>query len=209
MSEYPIQYCCSFRDGMGAVAEDCLYCADMEAAYEKAIDDIQNKHWCESIFFADDKQAIRFRLDDFEGESGRLEITDMRSGFAHSRHVGNFAEALPLGQIDHANKRIFTECGQELFKFWDGHKSIKDTFLSMEENDYCNIFDHIVETCKLGDSISEIVRKYYGEYERVITERYAEHMMLWCREYFGGFFRYEFMHDYTPPQGEIECDVRF
>ena len=36
MSEYPIQYCCSFRDGMGAVAEDCLYCADMEAAYEKA-----------------------------------------------------------------------------------------------------------------------------------------------------------------------------
>lgn len=185
MRDFPIEYCCSYRLGSGEITEDCCYCSDIEAAYEKAKDDLKNKHWCEEIFFADHIQTIRYRLDNFESESGRLEIGDKRSGIACSRHVGSFADTLPLGsfadtlplgQIDHSNRRVFDECGRELFAFWDGHKSIKDTFLAMEDNDYCNIFDHITETLKLGDAVSEIVRRYYGDFERVISERYAEHI---------------------------------
>ena len=209
MRDFPIEYCCSYRLWSGETTEDCCYCLDIEAAYEKAKSDIKNKPLCEEIFFADHNQTIRYRLDNFESESGRLEIGDKRSGIAHSRHVGSFADALPLGQIDHANRRIFDECGRELFKLWDKHKSIKETFLVMEDNDYCNIYDHITETCNLGDRVSEIVRRYYGEYEHTISERYAEHMTLWCRDYFGGFFLYEFRPDYVPPRGTIECDVPF
>ena len=209
MRDFPIEYCCSYRLGSGETTEDFYCCADIEAAYEKAKDDIKNKPLCEEIFFADHIQTIRYRLDNFESESGRLEIGDKRSGIACSRHVGSFADTLPLGQIDHSNRRVFDECGRELFAFFDGHKSIKDTFLVLEDNDYCNIFDHITETLKLGDAVSGIVRKHYGDFERVISERYAEHMALWCRDYFGGFFRYEFRPDYVPPRGTIECDVPF
>lgn len=47
---YPVNYCCSYRLGSGETVEDILLCRDLEAAFDKAKDDIKNKLWCESVF---------------------------------------------------------------------------------------------------------------------------------------------------------------
>ena len=107
--DYTVGYCCSYRVGSGETVEDFLQCIGCEVALEKAKDDVKNKKWCEYIFITDDEENIKFTPDNFEEVSGKLDVTVQAFGITHSHHIDNFL-TVPLGQIDHANKKVFLEC---------------------------------------------------------------------------------------------------
>lgn len=183
---YPIFYCCSHRVGSGETVEDFLKYSSREEAFNKAKDDVKNKLWCEKVCFFDDEEIFLFTLDDWEKVSGKLEVTIKAFGITHSHHIDNFLN-IPLGQIDHANHKIFLDCYNELKALWDTEPSIKNTFIALAESEYANIADFMAERCYFNDEWVVILQKYYGEYCEL-----DEHMMLWCQRYFGGFFRHDF-----------------
>lgn len=187
MSDFPVNYCCSYRLGSGETVEDFLKCIDFADAFEKAKDDVKNKLWCESVFFDDEDTAIKFTLDDFDKRSGKLEMTSKNKGITHSHHVGDFC-ALPLGFVDHHNKQVFLDCYEELKALWDTDSSIENAFMYLAESRYENISDFMTRYCKFGKEQTAIIQKYYGDYESIITNHITEHRWMWCERYFDGKF---------------------
>lgn len=62
--DYPVSYCCSYRNGSGETVEDFLKYSNREEAFNKAKDDAKNKMWCEKVCFFDDEEIFLFTLDD-------------------------------------------------------------------------------------------------------------------------------------------------
>lgn len=192
MNDYPVSYCCSYRLGSGETVEDFLQCIDLAAALEKAQNDVRNKPLCESVFFMDDDISVKFTLDDYEEVSGKYELKARRLGISHSYHIDDFC-AIPLGQIDHANRQVFLNCYKELAALWDTDPSIKNAFLVLAENDYDNIMDFIGTHCNFNNKMDVILREFYGSFRSL-----EDHKQGWCERYFGGFFRRDF-----DPHGKI------
>lgn len=184
--DYPVSYCCSYRNGSGETVEDFLKYSNREEAFNKAKDDAKNKLWCEKVCFFDDEEIFLFTLDDWEKVSGKLEVTIKAAGITHSQHIDNFLN-IPLGQIDHANHRVFLDCYNELKALWDTESTIKNVFIAMAESEYANIADFMAEHYYFNDKWAAILQNYYGEYHEL-----DEHIMLWCQRYFGGFYRRDF-----------------
>lgn len=172
---------------MGETVEDILKFVDRESALERAKDDVKNKLWCEAVYIEDQEEIFRFTLDNFERVSGKLESTVKAFGITHSRHIDDFC-AIPLGQIEPANRKVFLACYDELSALWNSDRSIKNAFLILAESEYDNIADFMADHCSFGDEWAAIMRKYYGDFAPMLDA----HLIDWCNKYFGGFYRRDF-----------------
>lgn len=179
---YPVSYCCSYRLGSGETVEDILLCRNLEAAFDKAKDDVKNKLWCESVFFSDPYMEYSFTLDNFEGRSGVFEVSENIFGTTQRRHITDFC-SIPLGEIDHHNRRVFLACYAELKAVWDTTPDLEKDVVQLVESRYDSYDDFIVKHCLFGDEQAAIISKYYGEYAYVIINSITEHRMLWRERY--------------------------
>lgn len=179
---YPVSYCCSYRLGSGETVEDILLCCDFAAAFDKAKDDVKNKMWCESVFFFDPYMEYKFTLDNFEGRSGVFEVSENIFGTTQRRHITDFC-SIPLGEIDHHNRRVFLACYKELKALWDNVSDLENDLLRLVESRYDTYDDFMAKHCKFDDEQALIIAQHYGEYAYVIINSITEHRMLWRERY--------------------------
>lgn len=189
MSEkFPVRYDFVYRSEMNEICAINLYCIDREAAYDRARYDVENNRLFEEIYIEDKGEEFKIKFDFIDDLSGTVEVTNKIFKVNYSYHFDNFFD-IPLGQIDHANHKVFLACYDELKALWDTDPSIKNAFLNAAKKDYDNIANFIERHCNFSEKQAEIFQKHYGDFNVLDA-----HIMEWCRRYFGGFFRFDFTH---------------
>lgn len=110
-NDYPVEYVCSFVEPWGEPNFDCVRCKDRAAALQKAKADFKEHPYVNSIEFSDDELKMTFVPDLPDLRCGTITVSFGEDSW--SEHVDDFFD-VPIGQIDHADKRTCMDCYHEI-----------------------------------------------------------------------------------------------
>lgn len=110
-NDYPVEYICSFTEPWGEPNFDCVRCVDRQAALQKAKADLKKYPYIESIEFSDNELKMTFVPDLPDLRCGTITVSFGEDSW--TEHTDDFGD-VPIGQIDHADKKTCMDCYHEI-----------------------------------------------------------------------------------------------